>query len=148
MSDLKNIFQWDASKFTTYVDAMDDEHEVLIHLMNKLFQSNEKKDPKSQLLKAAEDLGQKTRAHFASEEKYLATIKEYKGLGPHKLIHMNLLESYQKHLDAFRASSSQQLSMEFFKFLKVWLSAHICGIDRKYGEIVRAQVGAPVRKIS
>ena len=148
MSDSKSVFKWDVSKYTTHVDAMDKEHQVLIESMNTLFQLNEKKSPKVQLVKAVENLGQKTKAHFASEEKYLETVKEYTGLATHKVIHTNLLANYQKHVDAFKASSSQQLPMDFFNFLTVWLSAHICGIDRKYGEVVKARSAGLLKKTS
>ena len=33
-----------------------------------------------------------------------------------------------------RFEASGVLSNDFFAFLKVWLKAHICGIDMKYGQ--------------
>jgi hemerythrin len=134
----KNIFEWDKQKFTTYVDAMDKEHEVLINIMNQLYQLNQGNGTKAQLLKIVEQLGAKTKAHFDNEEKYLATITAYKQLTVHKKIHENLLNNYHLHQENFRNSKDQKLPLDFFNFLKVWLSAHICGIDRKYGEIVKA----------
>jgi hemerythrin-like metal-binding protein len=138
MAEQKNIFEWDKTKYTTYVDKMDNEHHVLIDLMNQLYQANEKGVAKSQLLKQVEALGQKTKEHFASEEKFLEGLPQYKQLVVHKKIHENLLENYQKHANAFRSSAESKLAIEFFNFLKVWLSAHICGVDRKYGEIAKA----------
>ncbi len=134
----KNIFEWDQQKFTTYVDAMDREHEVLIKLMNQLYQLNETSGKKPQLLKIVEQLGAKTKAHFDSEEKYLETLPGYKLLPAHKKIHETLLNNYREHQEKFRQSKDDKLPLDFFNFLKVWLSAHICGIDRKYGEIAKA----------
>jgi hemerythrin len=133
-----NIFEWDKKKFTTYVDAMDDEHEVLIKIMNQLYQLNQGSGTKIQLLRIVEQLGAQTKAHFESEEKYLATLPAYKLLPTHKKIHENLLNNYHSHQEQFRNGNEQKLPLEFFNFLKVWLSAHICGIDRKYGEIAKA----------
>jgi hemerythrin-like metal-binding protein len=137
-TEKKNIFEWDSQKYTTYVGAMDKEHEVLVQIMNQLYTLNEKGAPKSELLKVIEQLGRKTKEHFASEEKYLATVPKYTGLTVHKKIHQNLLENYGRLQDEFRQSQNTKLTIEFFNFLKVWLTAHICGIDRKYGEIVKA----------
>jgi hemerythrin len=138
MAEVKNVFEWDKSKYTTYVDKMDDEHHGLIDLMNQLFQANEKGMPKSQLLRLVDQLGQKTKDHFASEEKYMATLSDYKQFQAHKKIHENLLENYQNHATAFRKSAENKLPMDFFNFLKVWLAAHMCGVDRKYGEVAKA----------
>jgi hemerythrin-like metal-binding protein len=139
MSDAKNIFKWDKAQFTTYVDPMDKEHQVLIEIMNELAVLNEAQTTKSQLLKVAEKLGQKTKEHFAHEEQFMATVPGYKGLSTHKVIHASLLESFQKHVTDFQKSAENKLPDTFFRFLKVWLSAHICGIDRKYGELAKAQ---------
>lgn len=133
-----NIFEWDKEKYTTYVDPMDAEHEVLVQIMNQLYTLNEKGAPKPELMKVIEKLGAKTKEHFDHEEKYLATLTKYTGLTVHKKIHENLLKNYAQLQEEFRQSKEPKLSMEFFNFLKVWLSAHICGIDRKYGVIAKA----------
>jgi hemerythrin len=138
MAGDSNIFEWDKVKYTTYVDKMDVEHQGLVQLMNQLYQANEKGLIKSQLLKLVDQLGQKTVDHFCSEEKYMEGLPQYKQLVAHKKIHANLLENFQKHAAQFRSGSESRLPREFFTFLKVWLSAHICGVDRKYGEVAKA----------
>ncbi len=138
MNDRKNIFEWDQAKFTTYVDSMDKEHQGLISIMNQLYQMNEKGAGKSQLLKLVDELGAKTTEHFAHEEKLMDGITNYKGQAVHRQIHRNLLENYVKHAELFRSGADTKLPIDFFNFLKVWLSAHICGIDRKYGEAAKA----------
>lgn len=135
MSNESTVFDWDLQKFTTSVAAMDKEHEGLVQLMNQLYQLNLKSAPKDQLLRVASQLGQKTKEHFVHEEKYLEGLKGYQGLATHKIIHARLLENFQKHVDSFHESSAMTLPKEFFDFLKVWLSAHICGVDKKYGEV-------------
>jgi hemerythrin len=43
-----------------------------------------------------------------------------------------LLENFSKHYESFNQNG--KLTDDFFHFLKFWLSAHIQGIDKKYGE--------------
>jgi hemerythrin len=50
----------------------------------------------------------------------------------HKYIHKSLLETFTKHYQNFLDQG--QLTMEFFEFLRLWLAAHIQGIDKKYGD--------------
>ena len=60
----------------------------------------------------------------------------FPGLREHKYIHKSLLDQVTDHKLKFEASGV--LSNEFFAFLKVWLKAHICGIDMKYGQHKKA----------
>ena len=131
-------FVWDKQKYTTHVDAMDKEHEIIINVMNKLFQENEAGSPKAQLLATIQKLEQVTREHFSHEEKMFSGLKDYSSAAVHKKIHENLLNDFATHAKNFKNANSQKVPDDFFRFLKVWLSAHICGIDRKYGEIVKA----------
>ncbi len=134
----KSIFEWDKTKYTTYVSAMDKEHEKLVAIMNRLYQENDQGVPKAQLLKTVDELAKYTTQHFASEEAYFMKIPNYKSADTHKRIHENLLKDFGAHVEKFKKSSENKVPNDFFMFLKVWLSAHICGIDRKYGEITKA----------
>lgn len=130
----KSVFEWDANKYTTFVGPMDKEHEKLVEIMNRLFNANETGAPKKQLLQIAEELGRYTVQHFEHEEAYFMKLPNYKSADTHKMIHQKLLKDFTAHMDNFKAGGDR-IPKEFFMFLKVWLSAHICGIDRKYGEI-------------
>lgn len=135
MSGSENIFDWDLDKFTTKVGAMDREHEGLIKIMNQLYKDNNSGVEKAQLLKTATLLATKTTEHFSHEEKYFSSLPNYQGATSHKLIHQKLLAQFAEHLENFKKNPSGKFDAEFFRFLKVWLQAHICGIDRKYGEV-------------
>ena len=139
MAEFKGIFQWDKTKFTTLVDSMDREHEVLINLMNELFSANNAKVSKAELIKILDKLGSKTKEHFDHEESFFSGLKEYSQAGSHKKIHEGLLERFQEHAVKFKTGTGASIPEDFFVFLKVWLSAHICGVDRKYGEIAKAK---------
>jgi hemerythrin-like metal-binding protein len=69
--------------------------------------------------------------HFADEEAYMARIK-FPELDRHKRIHTELVAKVSAYATTFEASG--QLIQEYFDFLTVWLKAHICGIDARYGK--------------
>jgi hemerythrin-like metal-binding protein len=129
---MAHIFQWDPSKLSIHVDKMDQEHIKLINLMNKLSTRYEEKAPFTELVSIAKELQNWTITHFDHEEKFFDTLP-YAHANVHKKIHKDLLAKLDEHVKNFEKTKT--LTDEFFRFLKVWLTAHIAGIDMKYGEI-------------
>ena len=132
---MSDYFEWDRTKYSVKVPHMDLGHQTIIACMNRLYTLNQAKAPVAQLAKVVDELVQVTVKHFAEEESFMASIG-FPGLREHKYIHKNLLDQVTDHKLKFEASG--MLSNEFFAFLKVWLKAHICGIDMKYGQHKRA----------
>lgn len=130
-----SFFEW-TQKLDIGVGEMNDEHKVLIGLMNKLHDLNAKNAATWEIEKALTELGSYTTKHFSDEEAYMAKIS-YPGLTTHKIIHKDLLEKFGAHVEAFK--TSQKLAPDFFSFLTIWLNAHIQGIDTKYGEFSKKQ---------
>ena len=64
---------------------------------------------------------------------------EFEGRQGHKLIHEELLKKFTAYLQDYRESPATNLSSQFFQFLRMWLAAHIKGIDRKYGEVAHSK---------
>ena len=116
------------------VDAMNSEHKVLLEIMNRLYDRNAAKAERQELKAILKELGDYTVKHFADEEAYLLSI-QFPELEKHKLIHKSLLEKFGAHAADF--SKSGVLENSFFEFLKMWLSAHIQGIDMKYGDYAK-----------
>lgn len=127
-----SFIEWE-DKFDIGVNSMNTEHRQLIVLMNSVHTSSEQKSGHQKILKDLEALGTYVIQHFSDEEAYMASIG-FPGLDGHKRIHQKLLQDLTTHLDAFKSSGDEQLPSAFFSFLKLWLSAHIQGIDVKYGE--------------
>jgi hemerythrin-like metal-binding protein len=128
----ESFFKWDKERLTTHVDAMDQEHIKLIDIMNHLYARHEAKATKSELSSIIRELASWTTTHFDHEEKFFATLP-YTQASVHKKIHHDLLERLRQHQAEFEKSG--QLTPDFFRFLKTWLTAHIMGIDTKYGVI-------------
>jgi hemerythrin len=123
------FFQWDPSRLSLDVPDMDREHQVLIACMNTLHELHEAEASPNLIRAAIEKLLVVTTKHFADEEAYMQRIG-YDGLRVHQGVHRQLLERLAGYEDAYRRE--RVLSPEFFQFLKMWLSAHIRGIDMKY----------------
>jgi hemerythrin-like metal-binding protein len=130
-----NFFNWDPAKYSVKINQIDNEHQKLISLMNTLYVKNEAKASKSEILTAMKDLGSYTEKHFSNEEAFFSKLPYSQAEG-HKKIHKDLLTKFNGHLDNFQKSGT--LSVDFFNFLKVWLSAHIVGVDTKYAEIANS----------
>ena len=134
----ESFFKWDREKLSTYVDAMDNEHKKLVEIMNRLFERTEAKASKQELGGLINELGSWTVTHFAHEEKFFDTL-DYPHASVQKKIHKDLLERFKGHQAEFEKTGV--LTLAFFQFLKTWLTAHIMGIDIKYGEIAVKKAG-------
>ncbi|HVW69837.1 MAG TPA: bacteriohemerythrin [Steroidobacteraceae bacterium] len=126
----ENYFPWDA-KYALNVRQMDDEHQVLIAKMNELHNMHVAAQPFHAIEAALKDLAAYTRKHFSDEEEYMERIG-YPRLRIHKGIHAQLLTRLDELLHEARAA--HKLTDDVFAFFKMWLSAHICGIDMQYAE--------------
>lgn len=128
---MHTLLSWDRNTLSVHVASMDQQHEHLIGLMNHLYDRHKSSAPREEVGKILKTLGDATVKHFASEEAYMDSI-HYPELGKHKSIHHNLLMQLGQHVEQFKTTGV--LEEDFFVFLRLWLSAHIKGIDRKYGE--------------
>ena len=124
-------------RYSIGVAPMDEAHKKLMALMNQLHEQRAASDGKPELRRTLKALADFTIRHFREEEAYMQSI-EFPGLANHKLIHAKLLEQLNEHANAFETGDGS-LPDQFFTFLKVWLTAHICGIDTKYAEHSRAK---------
>lgn len=121
-------FEW-TTQLDVGVDAMNDQHQRLIDIMNLLHQRVADKAPRDEIAGLVKSLADYTVRHFRAEESYMESLS-YAGLARHRRIHEELLATLADHRRAFEQGAT--LGDEFFAFLKLWLSAHIKGIDKKY----------------
>ncbi len=124
-------YEWN-NNLDIHVKEMNDEHKVLIDLMNRLHDESHAGKPKAVLQKTFLELVNYTRHHFQDEEQYMYSIN-YPGLPTHRLIHAKLLTQLDEHFEAFKKGDGK-VTAAVFDFLKMWLNAHIRGIDIQYGE--------------
>lgn len=133
---MSDYFEWDAATYGLDVPAMDSEHKTLIRLMNTTHALHLAHAPVADLTKALQELAAYTQKHFADEEAYMARI-EFPELRIHAGVHKQLLERLARFAADFQRTGT--LGDDFFAFLKMWLKAHICGVDAKYACHPRAR---------
>ncbi|MEZ5936814.1 MAG: bacteriohemerythrin [Hyphomonadaceae bacterium] len=114
------------------VSEMNDEHKHILDAMNKLYAAHEAGVTGAEINRLVAQLGKVATEHFAHEEAFMASIN-FPQLATHKGVHTRLLETYAKHAGDIEAAGGQ-VGKDFFDFLKYWLTAHIKGIDVKYGQ--------------
>jgi len=113
------------------IKNIDDDHKVLVNLMNQLEAQTKNELGFANVQKTFLSLIQKTEEHFSDEEKHMES-QEYPELTRHKFIHSKLLSDLKAHYEDF--IDTQRVSEKTFQFLTLWLRAHITIIDRKYVE--------------
>lgn len=123
------IMEW-TTELATGVSSMDEQHKILIGLMNRLHDENTAGKGKAVLLNSFKELASYTAKHFKNEEDYMESIN-YPDLKIHKMNHTKLLDQVANHLN--QTETTGELNEDLFPFLKMWLKSHIKGIDTKYG---------------
>jgi hemerythrin len=126
------LFVWDPKQLGLQVEEMDREHQVLIGMMNKLALRSEAGAAKAELRGLLDELVKYTEKHFADEEAYMRSI-QFPKLPSHQAIRRQLLTALGEHVQEFNTGPGQ-VSPKLLSFLKLWLSAHIRGIDMQYAE--------------
>jgi len=125
------IMEWDNS-LDIGVESMNNEHKQILALMNKIYDANEAGQSGAQINSLVAQLARVTIKHFKDEEAYMESIG-FPGLGPHKLIHQDLLGKYTAFATKIERDGGK-VPADFLSFLKRWLTAHIRGVDIKYGQ--------------
>jgi len=129
------LLQWDES-LDVAVEPMNEQHRVLIDLMNTVYAKNSANAAKAEVETAIEDLMEYVVKHFRDEEAYMESMG-FPGLDVHKKLHHNLLSELNRLLDGYKTEPANRIGNDFMVFLKFWLSTHIRGIDTLYGAHAR-----------
>ena len=132
---MSDIFEWDARTLGLGIPEIDGEHQQIIQSMNRLYHLSQSGSRGPQLGQAYDNLAAVTVKHFKDEEAYMAKIG-FPDVRKHSLVHKQLLDRLGQFKSEF--DKTGVFGEEFFMFLKMWLKAHICGIDTKYAQHVNA----------
>lgn len=128
---MADFFRWDPATLSVKVQAMDDEHILLIKKMNALHEAYAAKVGVAKIEPLLNDFVNYALQHFKDEEAFMQKVK-FPSFESHQAIHKTLVAQVTKHVEEFKKTG--QLTNAFFKFLEVWLMSHIKGIDMAYGK--------------
>ena len=121
------LFVWD-EKFNTGIEAIDNDHQGLVNLINDLYEAMQDGSGGALLLPIFSALKHYTATHFEREERFMAECDvpdQARHLREHKQMMARLadLESRHRHGEA-------AISLQTLTFLRDWLKNHICVVDR------------------
>ncbi|MDE8650310.1 hemerythrin family protein [Novosphingobium album (ex Liu et al. 2023)] len=139
------LMDWDAT-LDIGVEEMNREHREILAAINAIYDGAHAGQFGEPMIARIARLADITVRHFADEERLMAR-EGFAQLETHKAIHRKLLTDFSAHQDAIAAMGGVPTNA-FFSFLRLWLSAHIKCIDRKYAEHMQAGSAAAGPRIS
>jgi hemerythrin-like metal-binding protein len=131
------FFEWDES-LDVGIESMNQQHHILIDLMDDVYTKNCANVSKTELLATIQTMSDYTVKHFRDEERFMMSLG-FPGLEAHRRLHANLLNDLNLFIEKFKNSDHNTIGDEFSIFLKFWLSTHIRGIDTRYGVFAAQQ---------
>lgn len=128
-SDTKEFMPW-SPELSVGLQEIDEQHKVLVNLINKLFNEAILKKPDHAIIDGVlTELTQYTIIHFAVEES-LFRIFDYPDNDSHQQQHERLKSEVVKIQKKFKDGTV--VDIELMHFIKKWLKQHIMIEDKKY----------------
>jgi len=126
----KNFIEWSGA-LSVKVPSLDEQHKVLVHMINLLYQAHLKKLKVEEYADIIDSLVNYTVAHFNFEENMMEAYG-YKGFLAHKPLHVDLLATVGDFLGQFKAG--RKTLEDLLEILKAWLTNHIQKQDMDYAQ--------------
>ncbi len=113
------------------VQAMDDQHGILMDTMNELHKALVRGCTRDQLDEHLKRLSEFSRLHFICEEQLLER-HGFPGLQQHRNAHQQLLREITETVERVEHSEGVEVAA-LLSFLRTWYGNHIEGLDQEYG---------------
>lgn len=123
------------------VEAIDDDHRLLLSLMDQLQQAvdgGENRETVGSVLNALIDY---TEFHFEREERMMEAC-DYPDLDDHQEFHAKLRTKAQNIRNAYLLDPDAELGEKVMEFLTGWLRHHIMGTDKAYAPVMAEKAEA------
>jgi|YNPMSStandDraft_1061717.scaffolds.fasta_scaffold05052_5 hemerythrin len=133
-----SLIEWDNSKYSVGFVDIDNQHKVLVNILNKLHDAMREGKGKEQIEKTLNDLIEYTKTHFAFEEN-LMNLHNYPEINAHKKDHSDLIQSIRDFQQKVN-SNSITLTLEVKNFLRDWLLIHIGKRDKDLGIFLKSNI--------
>ncbi len=128
-----SLVPW-SNSFSVNIASLDDQHALLVGMVNVLSQSVAHGEGNSVLGVLLDGLVKYTKAHFAHEEAIMAKHR-FPGLADHQAEHKAMTAQVQRFKREF--AEGHDNSARLLQFLSEWFSNHICGTDQRYSAFLR-----------
>ena len=127
------LFDWNQN-YLINNSKIDNQHKKLVDILNRLYDAMKVGKGNDILSGVIKELIDYTKVHFSEEEKLMIESK-YPSYSSHFKEHSAFITKVEAVYKDFN-SGKVGLSLELMQFLKDWLSNHILGVDKKFGEFV------------
>lgn len=130
------LLEW-RQEFSVSVSEMDEQHKLLINVINELGESINNGSDRNALKPILDQLLDYTAYHFVTEEKLLERY-EYPGLIKQKQEHETLTWQVLDLRSRYDAGEGVK-PMEVLGFLTGWLKKHLLESDKQYGPYLNSK---------
>ena len=135
MSNAVALVSW-SDEFGLGMPEIDEQHRVLIELINQVWRAVVKRADRTEALPILEELEKYTITHFMAEEVFMREIA-YPQFAEHKIEHDNFVNRVAE--EKAKIVAGQGVELDMVHFLKDWLINHILVSDKAYAEQHRRQ---------
>lgn len=128
------LLEWDKS-YAIDVKELDDDHKVLVEMLNKAFDASEVEGKTESLPLLVAEMRAYAEMHFHKEEELMAALSY-----PDKEAHAGMHKIFRDRAQEFaQAGENWKMSdtIDLLTFLADWLKVHILGTDRKLGTFLK-----------
>ncbi len=125
------LFVWE-NDLSVGITRVDDQHKVLIAIINRLNAAMKKRMSKAVIGKIIDSLLEYTKTHFGMEEEL---FKRYRYQEPEYSKHLKAHAGFIKTIDEIKQQYAQgdtTVNLSVLSLLRRWLIEHIKGTDKKY----------------
>ena len=127
------LVHWDGS-YLLNIPHIDEQHEQLIALVEELDKAVRENTGRLLIDSVFQELIRYTTMHFGAEERFMME-HDFPGLDSHRCIHTDFIHKLHELLARNRDDTT--LSTTTLNFLSDWITTHIKGNDREYGQFIR-----------
>lgn len=125
-----DLLEW-GKKYSIGLDEIDNEHKILIGLINKLYKSYGNTSDKRHTRKIIDELLDYTIYHFGTEEEYFYKF-DYPDKENHMEQHQIFINKIKDFKENFKQGTDTAIGFDIIDFLMKWFVNHILKVDVKY----------------
>lgn len=126
-------FTWNDS-YSVNIKILDEQHKKLFAMIDELHNAMSSGKGKEVIGNVLDEMLEYTKTHFTTEEKLLEKY-HYPRLSAQQKEHAAFVQKVSEMQQKMKAGSLT-LSIEVSQFLKDWLTKHILGSDKEYGQFL------------